>query len=709
MRRRHRRHPHHHRPATSAPSRTTSTATSSSSTTSTSKGKHDELDRGASTSPSWPTSTTSARASRSASATPFGRPQARRRRPVRRPARRRHHGRRVDRCSSDMIDTYDAVRPLGGRAEGGRPDGDLALRLRPARARRTTTLVQILDIVEKPGRRRRRRTSRSWAATCSPRRSSTRSSRSSRASAARSSSPTPSASCWPTRPSTATTFDEGRFDTGKMLDYLQATVELALERPDLGPDFGVPGRPGRASRPDLTRHRRSGSPHLASRYASTGARVIPLEEARAPRRSTRCPPAGAGRRRRSRRARLRARRRRSSRREAVPPFANTAMDGFAVRAADVADAPATAPARCDVVGTLAAGAAADVEVGPGAGGADHDRRADAAGRRRRRDGRAHRDGERRRHRASVQRRGRRSATTSARPATTSPPATRSSPPGTVLTPAHLGVLASVGVPTSGGHPPAPRSACCPPATSWSTATGPLAPGQIRDSNRPMLARPRRAGRLRAVDLGTVADDEDAHRRRRCVDGAARCDAVVTSGGVSMGDFDYVKVVLDRIGDMRWMQIAIRPAKPLAFGVRRRRRRSSGCPATRCRRWCRFELFARPGAAPPWPATADSTCPASPPIADDGLAARARRQGPLRRGSPCRWRRRPASTPRSAGGQGSHQLAAMAAPTPWPSSPTATASPPGGDGRRRPAPDPSVLSLLTDGESTTRSAASSLAS
>ena len=65
---------------------------------------------------------------------------------------------------------------------------------------------------------------------------------------------------------------------------------------------------------------------------------------------------------------------------------------------------------------------------------------------------------------------------------------------------------------------------------------------------------------------------------------ATCDAVVTSGGVSMGDFDFVKAVLDRIGDMRWMQVAIRPAKPLAAGHdrrgRRRRVRCSGCPATR---------------------------------------------------------------------------------------------------------------------------------
>ncbi len=50
------------------------------------------------------------------------------------------------------------------------------------------------------------------------------------------------------------------------------------------------------------------------------------------------------------------------------------------------------------------------------------------------------------------------------------------------------------------------------------------------------------------------------------DAAATCDAIVTSGGVSMGDYDVVKAVLGRIAEMQWMQIAIKPAKPFAFGM-----------------------------------------------------------------------------------------------------------------------------------------------
>lgn len=94
---------------------------------------------------------------------------------------------------------------------------------------------------------------------------------------------------------------------------------------------------------------------------------------------------------------------------------------------------------------------------------------------------------------------------------------------------------------------------------------PLAPGQIRESNRPMLVALARYYGFDAVDLGTVPDDEQAISAA-LVDAAKRCDAVVTSGGVSMGDVDLVRVVLDSLADMRWMKLAIRPAKPFAFGV-----------------------------------------------------------------------------------------------------------------------------------------------
>ena len=115
-------------------------------------------------------------------------------------------------------------------------------------------------------------------------------------------------------------FTDGRYDIGKKLDFLRANVELALDRDDLGPELArLPAEPACA--------------------ASCGARgVIPL--GRGPgRRSSRA--VDAARRRSSCRRPMRSgscSRPTSSRREPVPPFANTAMDGYAVRAADTAGA-----------------------------------------------------------------------------------------------------------------------------------------------------------------------------------------------------------------------------------------------------------------------------------------------------------------------------------------------------------------------------------
>ena len=87
-------------------------------------------------------------------------------------------------------------------------------------------------------------------------------------------------------------------------------------------------------------------------------------------------------------------------------------------------------------------------------------------------------------------------------------------------------------------------------------------------------------------------EDEAAIEAALVNGVARCDAVLTSGGVSMGDFDYVKVVLDRIGDMRWMQVAIKPAKPLAFGLVDGVP-VFGLPGNPVSSMVSFELFARP--------------------------------------------------------------------------------------------------------------------
>ncbi|MGI8710877.1 MAG: molybdopterin molybdotransferase MoeA [Acidimicrobiales bacterium] len=248
--------------------------------------------------------------------------------------------------------------------------------------------------------------------------------------------------------------------------------------------------------------------------------------------------------------------------EAVPSFANSAMDGYAVRAADVSSAATDAPVTLDVVATLAAGASTTRTLGPGQAirimtGAPMPPGADAVVMVEHTEGTPG---------ATVV--GVLEAVASGRHVRSAgsdiEPGQQVIAAGTLLGPAHLGVLASVGV----RRPvvaPRPLLGVVSTGDELVDDDGPLRPGQIRESNRPTLVALARSFGVDAIDLGTVADDHDA-LRRALTSAAATCDAVATSGGVSMGDFDLVKVVLAELADMSWMQVAIRPAKPFAFGV-----------------------------------------------------------------------------------------------------------------------------------------------
>jgi molybdenum cofactor synthesis domain-containing protein len=289
--------------------------------------------------------------------------------------------------------------------------------------------------------------------------------------------------------------------------------------------------------------------------------------------------------------------------EPVPPFANTAMDGYAVRAADTTGASPDTPVRLRVVDDLAAGRAPDVAVGPGEAirimtGAPMPAGADAIVmvERTHRDlvasGEGTDDGD-----------GDRTGTGEGVFVEVEVPVGRHVrhaggdltagqtvfESGTRLRAGHIGVLASVGATTV-------RVFRRPRVGVLSTGdelveSGPLAMGQIRDSNRPMLLALVREAGLEPIDLGVVRDDED--RIVALLEGAfERCDAVLTSGGVSVGDYDFVKAALDRLGALVWRQVAIKPAKPLAFGVVRGVP-VFGLPGNPVSSLVSFELFARP--------------------------------------------------------------------------------------------------------------------
>ena len=331
----------------------------------------------------------------------------------------------------------------------------------------------------------------------------------------------------------------------------------------------------------------------------------------------------------------------------VPSFPNSAMDGFAVRAADTAGAPVI----LDVVGTAAAGSAPGVAVGPGQAvrimtgailpaGADAIvmvERTSPAGAGKVSIAVAASAGDHIRH-----------------PGEDIEAGQRLFEPGTELGPGHLGVLASVGAETVDVVPKA-RVGVLSTGDELTSAPGDLLPGQIRDSNRPtLLALAARAGCV-PVDLGTAPDEEDAITAA-IERGVGGCDAILTSGGVSVGDFDYVKVVLDRLGDMHWWQVAVKPAKPLAFGTVRGTP-VFGLPGNPVSSMVSFELFARP-ALRQMMGHRELFRPELPALAEEAL----RRQPDGK----VHFVRVVATTDddgrlhvRSSGGQGSHLLRAMA--------------------------------------------------
>ena len=336
--------------------------------------------------------------------------------------------------------------------------------------------------------------------------------------------------------------------------------------------------------------------------------------------------------------------------ELVPPFDNTAMDGFAVRSADVADAPAT----LGVAGTIPAGVAPDITVEAGQAarimtGAVIPPGADAV--------------------VMVELTETSADGTEVTVAQSVPAGNHIRRagedltvgqtvfgPGEVLTPGHLGVLTSLGMYEVKVRPKA-RVGVMSTGDELVEGPQPLEVGQIRDSNRHTLLALLAESGCDPVDLGSLADDE-AEITAGIRAGVEKCDALLTSGGVSMGDYDYVKKVLDEIGDMSWMQVAIKPAKPLAFG-RVEGIPVFGLPGNPVSSMVSFELFARPGLRKMMGHPVGTWH--RPPVM--GRAVEQLRRRPDGKTHFARVRVEYADGEyrvRSAGGQGSHQLSAMAA-------------------------------------------------
>lgn len=249
----------------------------------------------------------------------------------------------------------------------------------------------------------------------------------------------------------------------------------------------------------------------------------------------------------------------------VPGFANSAMDGYAVRSADLAGASGASPVVLRLIDDLPAGSSPGRPVEPGCAakimtGAPVPAGADAVvpwEETEARDGGV--------------------AVLVAQPA-----GKHVRPKGEdlrasqvvveaaeVLRPVHLGAIAMLGRATVHAHP-RPRVAVLSTGDELAAPGEPLREGLVYDANAPLLAAMCESAGATVVRTGRVPDDPD--RVSAWIAAAApESDLVVTSGGASVGEHDWMRVVLSREGGLVLWRVALKPGKPVAFG------RVSGTP------------------------------------------------------------------------------------------------------------------------------------
>jgi molybdopterin molybdotransferase len=135
--------------------------------------------------------------------------------------------------------------------------------------------------------------------------------------------------------------------------------------------------------------------------------------------------------------------------------------------------------------------------------------------------------------------------------------------GKLLRAADLGLIASLGMAEARVRR-RPRVAFFSTGDELVSVGAPLAPGQVYDSNRYTIWGMLTRLGCEVIDLGVVRDDP-AKLEAAFREAAARADAVVTSGGVSVGEADFTRQMMARLGEVAFWKIAMRPGRPMAFG------------------------------------------------------------------------------------------------------------------------------------------------
>lgn len=135
--------------------------------------------------------------------------------------------------------------------------------------------------------------------------------------------------------------------------------------------------------------------------------------------------------------------------------------------------------------------------------------------------------------------------------------------GQVIRPAEMGVLAALGY-AEVSVVRKLRVAFFSTGDELQEVGTPLGAGQIYDSNRYTLRGLLQQMEVDMLDMGCVRDEPDS-LRTALLDAASRADVVLTSGGVSVGEADYIKQLLAEIGEVNFWKVAMKPGRPLAFG------------------------------------------------------------------------------------------------------------------------------------------------
>jgi gephyrin len=166
--------------------------------------------------------------------------------------------------------------------------------------------------------------------------------------------------------------------------------------------------------------------------------------------------------------------------------------------------------------------------------------------------------------------------------------------GERLGPAEIGLLATVGITEVACHP-RPRVAILSTGDELVEPGEPLGPGQIRDANRAMLRAAVRQLGGQVIDLG-IAGDDRSELEAAVQRGLREADMLLTSGGVSMGDLDLIKPLLDQAGTVHFGRIRMKPGKPLTFATVEaggRQRLAFGLPGNPVSSLVTFYLMAAP--------------------------------------------------------------------------------------------------------------------